>query len=150
MNLHSAERLNVSRLSTEKSMLRCCWPCFVSTSRHVTRRPQAEVDSTMRRFEQEEAAEAAERKTLRENPEDDDGFVTVTYKRKRGRNNNPSADASVDEATRSAKKKQKGAGELTDFYRFQVGVAYMRCFGERVAFRGWVGGDTVCGCQHGA
>ncbi len=76
----------------------------------------------MNRFETEEAEEAAERKALRENPVDDDGFVTVTYKRKRGRNSgndgNPSEAGGT--ADKGNKKKRKGAGELSDFYRFQV------------------------------
>ena len=83
---------------------------------------QAEVDSTLQRFEKEEAAEVARRKSLLENPEDDDGFVTVTYKRKRGRNSgNPSESGAAAGGGAGDKKKRKGAGELTDFYRFQVG-----------------------------
>ena len=79
----------------------------------------------MNRFEAEEAEEAAERKALLQNPVDDDGFVTVTYKRKRGRNSGGVADGNPSEAgggavDRGNKKKRKGAGELSDFYRFQV------------------------------
>ena len=77
----------------------------------------------MQRFEMEEAEEKAERKALLEKPEDDDGFVTVTYKRKRGRNSDsgPLLDGG-GLAADGAKKKRKGASELSDFYRFQVGV----------------------------
>lgn len=76
----------------------------------------------MQRFEKEEAEEEAQRKALLEKAEDDDGFVTVTYKRKRGRDTRgnhglPSDGAGV---TSDGAKKRKGAGELTDFYRFQV------------------------------
>ncbi|CAM9799115.1 unnamed protein product [Scytosiphon promiscuus] len=82
-----------------------------------------EVDSRMHRFEQAEAAEMAKRKALLEKPEDDDGFVTVTYKRKRGRNSggdgNPAGGGGMLTAG-GAKKKRKGAGELSDFYRFQM------------------------------
>lgn len=77
----------------------------------------------MHDFEQAEDAEVAKRKALLEKPEDDDGFVTVTYKRKRGRNSgsdgNPAGGGGVIAAD-GAKKKRKGAGELSDFYRFQV------------------------------
>lgn len=83
---------------------------------------QAKVDSIMQLFEQEEAEEAAKRKAMIDNPEDDDGFVTVTYKRKRGRNsNNASERGGTPDGRAGAKRKRKGAGELTDFYRFQVG-----------------------------
>lgn len=76
----------------------------------------------MLRFEQAEAAEIAKRKALLEKPEDDDGFVTVTYKRKRGRNsgNDGNPAGGVVAPAGGAKKKRKGAGELSDFYRFQV------------------------------
>lgn len=74
----------------------------------------------MQRFESEEAREAAERKARLENPEGDDGFVTVTYKRKRGRNSGNPAEGEGVRTDGGAKKKKKGAGELQDFYRFQV------------------------------
>ncbi|CAM9365200.1 unnamed protein product [Ascophyllum nodosum] len=79
---------------------------------------QAEVDSTMARFEEDEAAEAARRKAKLDNPVDDDGFVTVTHKRKRGRNSGiPShSDGTADAPI----KKRKGSDKLTDFYRFQM------------------------------
>lgn len=54
-----------------------------------------------------------------ESPEDDDGFVTVTYKRKRGRNSGNPSEAESGVAG-DKKKRRGGAGELTDFYRFQV------------------------------
>lgn len=79
----------------------------------------------MKRFEKEEAEEEAERKALLEKPEGDDGFVTVTYKRKRGRHSSGNHGLPVDgggAVADGAKKKRKGAGELSDFYRFQVGV----------------------------
>ncbi|CAN0291492.1 unnamed protein product, partial [Ectocarpus sp. 8 AP-2014] len=82
---------------------------------------QGEVDATMLRFEEEESAEIAQRKAMIENPEDDDGFVTVTYKRKRGRNSGGGTGNPPDGVVAGgAKKKRKGAGELSDFYRFQV------------------------------
>lgn len=82
---------------------------------------QAEVDSALQTFEKEEAAEIAERKAMIENPEDDDGFVTVTYKRKRGRNSGGNPSGSEPSVAGGDKKKRRGgAGELTDFYRFQV------------------------------
>lgn len=76
----------------------------------------------MNRFETEEAQEAAKRKALLQNPVDDDGFVTVTYKRKRGRNSGSDGNSSEigGIADKGNKKKRKGAGELSDFYRFQV------------------------------
>lgn len=80
---------------------------------------QAEVDSALQGFEQEEAAEIAERKAMIESPEDDDGFVTVTYKRKRGRNSGNPSEAESGVAG-DKKKRRGGAGELTDFYRFQM------------------------------
>ena len=93
----------------------------------------------MQRFEKEEAEEAAERKALLEKPEDDDGFVTVTYKRKRGRNSSgnhgPPLDG-VGVAADGAKKKRKGAGELSDFYRFQVCVCVCVCVCVFVCMRG--------------
>lgn len=79
----------------------------------------------MQRFEKEEAEETAERKALLEKPEDDDGFVTVTYKRKRSRKSSGNKGHPVDGGgviSDGAKKKRKGAGELSDFYRFQVCV----------------------------
>lgn len=78
----------------------------------------------MHRFEKAEAEELAERKALLEKPEDDDGFVTVTHKRKRGRNSSTNGTPSDGEGVTAdgAKKKRKGAGELSDFYRFQVCV----------------------------
>eukprot|EP00903_Cladosiphon_okamuranus_P008193 g7889.t1 len=84
---------------------------------------QLEVDATMQRFEKGEAEREAERKALLEKPEDDDGFVTVTYKRKRGRKSSgnhglPAHGGGV--VASEAKKKRKGAGELSDFYRFQM------------------------------
>ena len=74
----------------------------------------------MARFEEDEAAEAARRKAKLDNPVDDDGFVTVTHKRKRGRNSGiPShSDGTADAPI----KKRKGSDKLTDFYRFQVRV----------------------------
>lgn len=105
---------------------RNCWTFKVS---HVDSRPlppaKAEADSIMERFEGEEAEAAAKRRALLENPTDDDGFVTVTYKKKRGRSGTnavlPLAGdlAGVDAAV-GGKKKKKGAGSLPDFYRFQV------------------------------
>lgn len=85
------------------------------------------MDFTLQGFEKEEAAEIAGRKAMLESPEDDDGFVTVTYKRKRGRNSGNPAESGVAGGGGAGgnKKKRKGAGELTDFYRFQVGH---RCF----------------------
>lgn len=84
---------------------------------------QAEVDSALQAFEAEEAAEIAERKAKRESPEDDDGFVTVTYKRKRGRNSGNPGESGVTVGEGGGdKKKRKGAGELKDFYRFQVKI----------------------------
>ncbi|CAM9224593.1 unnamed protein product [Laminaria digitata] len=83
---------------------------------------QAEVDFTLQGFEKEEAAEIAGRKAMLESPEDDDGFITVTYKRKRGRNSGNPAESGVAGGGGAGgdKKKRKGAGELTDFYRFQM------------------------------
>ncbi|CAN0083905.1 unnamed protein product [Ectocarpus sp. 4 AP-2014] len=83
---------------------------------------QEEVDATMLRFEEEESAEIAQRKAMLENPEDDDGFVTVTYKRKRGRNSGGGGSGNYPDGVVAggAKKKRKGAGELSDFYRFQM------------------------------
>ncbi|CAM9841369.1 unnamed protein product [Ectocarpus sp. 6 AP-2014] len=82
---------------------------------------QEEVDATMLRFEEAESAEIAQRKAMLENPEGDDGFVTVTYKRKRGRNSGGGTGNPPDGVVAGgAKKKRKGAGELSDFYRFQM------------------------------
>lgn len=83
---------------------------------------QAEVDTIMERFEDEEAEEAAKRKALLENPTDDDGFITVTYKKKRGRSVPlpVAADLAAANAAAGVKKKRKGAGSLPDFYRFQM------------------------------
>lgn len=88
---------------------------------------QEEVDSSMHRFESKEAAEMEKRKAMLENPEDGEGFVTVTYKRKRGRNSGGgndgySRDGAGFVADGAANKKRKGAAELSDFYRFQVCV----------------------------
>lgn len=80
----------------------------------------------MQNFENAEAAEVARRRRLLENPEDDDGFTVVTYKKKRGRLTTGSLpiaggdDLDID-PTASRAKKRKGAGSPKDFYRFQVG-----------------------------
>ncbi|CAM9414349.1 unnamed protein product [Pylaiella littoralis] len=86
---------------------------------------QEEVDSSMHRFESKEAAEMEKRKAMLENPEDGEGFVTVTYKRKRGRNSGGgndgySRDGAGFVADGAANKKRKGAAQLSDFYRFQM------------------------------
>lgn len=63
-----------------------------------------------------------------ENPEGDDGFVTVTYKRKRGRNSGGNPSESEPSVAGEKKKRRGGAGELTDFYRFQVQSVVFRPF----------------------
>lgn len=74
----------------------------------------------MQRFEAAEAEEAARRKALLEGEADEDGFITVTYKEKRGRSDAPPPVAKADDTSGGLKKKRKGAGSLPDFYRFQV------------------------------
>lgn len=85
----------------------------------------------MARFEKEEATEAARRKAKLENPVDDDGFETVTYKRKRGRKNSLPSEESAVIGNGAKPKKKKGAGELEDFYRFQVGTHVVSALGCR-------------------
>lgn len=81
----------------------------------------------MVRFEQQEAADMAEHKALLEKPADDDGFVTVTYKKKRGRGRAPTED--TPEISGRSQKRKRGSSELPDFYRFQVGAkADVRAF----------------------
>lgn len=89
----------------------------------------------MARFEEEEAAEDARRKAKLENPIDEDGFETVTYKRKRGRKNSLPSEESASSGNGAKPKKKRGAGELEDFYRFQVGsqdVSASGCQGKSV------------------
>lgn len=77
----------------------------------------------MKRFEEAEAEEAAKRQEMLEKGVDDDGFTTVTYKKKRGRAGDPPPVAEHDGSAVSQGgrgKKRKGAGSLPDFYRFQV------------------------------
>lgn len=71
---------------------------------------ERKAEETLGLFEADRAAELARRAELRAGVPDDDGFVTVTYKRK-----------AVGEAPRdSAKRSKKKPPAAPDFYRFQL------------------------------
>ena len=93
---------------------------------------QREADASMDLFEREEAAEAERRTALRDGEPDEDGFITVTYKKKRTDNG--------DDAGAPSRKKKKKTLELNNFYRHQVRrrVPAFCVGGPLVA--NWVGG----------
>ncbi|CAM9222109.1 unnamed protein product [Choristocarpus tenellus] len=87
------------------------------------KRLQEDVDSRMEEFDRNVAVQESERDKLAAQGEDDDGFVTVTYKKnKRGRMTGGTGARlqQVGEENERVKKKRKGAEGLPDFYRFQV------------------------------
>lgn len=83
---------------------------------------KARVNAYMAAYDERQRQEAEARKASEGVP-DDDGFVTVSYKGKRGRRDGP-AENGDDEgdgtgAPASRKKKHKKSLELPDFYHFQ-------------------------------
>jgi ribosomal RNA-processing protein 7 len=83
---------------------------------------QAEVDAAMAAFEAAEAEEERQRKTAAEQP-DADGFVTVTYgrkkKRRRGGEGMAGEGGKQRGGARTKRKKKKGY-ELQNFYAHQI------------------------------
>jgi ribosomal RNA-processing protein 7 len=78
-----------------------------------------EADAYMEEFDREAEEEIRERQRKANEP-DEDGFVTVSYKKRRGGGSSLGGGAIIPEGRTSKRPRKKKEMELTNFYRFQV------------------------------